>query len=181
HPGLIQNILEKGHLLGNHSYRHDNLLMLRSRKQLFKDISTAQEVLSRFHIKTLAFRPPVGITNPKLGGVLKDLGMIAVNFSRRGMDAGNRRLKGLSKRVLKDLGNDHIVALHDVMPKKHGALKQLWLKEVENVLQGIKDRGFKVLPLSDLIGKPIMTWESDSNEKESICLPPKKSLTGISA
>jgi peptidoglycan/xylan/chitin deacetylase (PgdA/CDA1 family) len=170
HPRLIQNILEKGHLLGNHSYRHDNLLMLRSRKQLFKDISTAQEVLSRFHIKTLAFRPPVGITNPKLGGVLKDLGMIAVNFSRRGMDAGNRRLKGLSKRVLKDLGNDHIVVLHDVMPKKHGALKQLWLKEVENVLQGIKDRGFKVLPLSELIGKPIMTWKSDSNEKESICL-----------
>ncbi|MCF8127034.1 MAG: polysaccharide deacetylase family protein [Deltaproteobacteria bacterium] len=166
HPRLIENILENGHLLGNHSYRHDNLLMLRSQKQLFKEIGTAQEVLARFHIRALAFRPPVGITNPKLGGVLKELKMIAVNFSCRGLDAGNRRVKGLSKRILRHLENDHIIALHDVMPKRDPALKQLWLKEVEKVLQGIKDRGFKVLPLSELIRKPVMIWESDSDGKK---------------
>jgi len=174
HPGLIQNILEKGHLLGNHSYRHDNLLMLRSRKQLFKEISTAQEVLARFHIRALAFRPPVGITNPKLGGVLKELKMIAVNFTCRGLDAGNRRVKGLSKRILRHLENDHIIALHDVMPKGDPALKELWLKEVEKMLQGIKDRGFKVLPLSELIGKPVMIWESHSNEKKVFACNEKK-------
>ncbi len=174
HPRLIQNILEKGHSLGNHSYRHDNLLMLRSRKQLVEEISTAQEVLARFHIRTLAFRPPVGITNPKLGGVLKELGMIAVNFSCRGMDAGNRRLKGLSKRVLRHLEADHIIALHDVMPKGHAALKQLWLKEVEKVLQGIKERGYRALPLSELIGKPIMTREFDSNEEKVFASNRKK-------
>jgi peptidoglycan-N-acetylglucosamine deacetylase len=174
HPGLIQDILEKGHLLGNHSYRHDNLLMLRSREQLFREISTAQEVLARFHIRALAFRPPVGITNPKLGGVLKELGMIAVNFTCRGLDAGNRRVKGLSKRILRHLENDHIIALHDVMPKGDAALKQLWLKEVEKMLQGIKDRGFKVLPLSDLIGKPVMIWESHSNEKKVFACNEKK-------
>jgi len=174
HPGLIQSILEKGHLLGNHSYRHDNLLMLRSQKQLFKEISTAQEVLARFHIRALAFRPPVGITNPKLGGVLKELKMIAVNYTCRGLDAGNRRVKGLSKRILRHLENDHIIALHDVMPKGDPALKELWLKEVEKMLQGIKDRGFKVLPLSELIGKPVMIWESHSNEKKVFACNGKK-------
>jgi len=173
-PRLIQKILEKGHLLGNHSYSHDNLLMLRSHKQLFKEINSAQEVLTRFHIRTLAFRPPVGITNPKLGGVLEKLGMIAINFSCRGMDAGNRRLKGLSKRVLRHLENDHIIALHDVMPKGHAGLELQWLKEVEKVLQGIKNRGFKVLPLSELIGKPVMVWASDSNTKEAFSATEKK-------
>ncbi len=168
HPNLIQNILEKGHSLGNHSYRHDNLLMLRSRKQLLKDIRTAQEIFARFHIRTLAFRPPVGITNPKLGGVLKELGMIAVNFSCRGMDAGNRRIKGLSKRILRHLGPGHIIALHDVMPKGHESKTLLWIKEVERVLQGIKDRGFEVLSLSEMIGQPVMIWESDPKDK-NIC------------
>ena len=155
HPQLIKKILEKGHLLGNHSYNHDNLCMLKSSKHLFREISATQEVLARFHVKPLAFRPPVGITNPKLWGVLKELGMVNVNFSCRGLDAGNRRLNGLSRRVLKHLRSDHIIALHDVMPKRRAALK-LWLNEIDKVLQGIKYRGLKVLPLSELIGRPVM-------------------------
>ena len=144
-----------GHLLGNHSYSHDNLCMLKSSQHLHKEINAAQETLARFQVKALAFRPPVGITNPRLGGVLEDLGMINVNFSRRGMDFGNRRVRGLSKRVLKHLRPGHIIALHDVMPKRRGDL-QLWLNEIDKVLQGIEDRGLKILPLSELMGQPVM-------------------------
>ncbi|OQY50063.1 MAG: hypothetical protein B6240_02335 [Desulfobacteraceae bacterium 4572_87] len=162
HPLLIKKILEKGHLLGNHSYSHDNLCMLKNSQYLFKEISATQQVLARFHVKTLVFRPPVGITNPRLGGILNNLGMVNVNFTRRGVDFGNRRLKGLSKRVLRHLQNDHIIALHDVMPTKPTAL-QLWLNEIDKVLQGIKDRKMKVLPLSELIGRPVMIWTSNSN------------------
>ena len=155
HPHLIKKILKAGHLLGNHSYSHDNLCMLKSRKHLFQEINAAQEVLARFQVKTLVFRPPVGITNPKLWGILKDLGMINVNFTSRGADFGNRRLKGLSMRVLKHLQTDHIILLHDVMPKRHADL-QLWLNEIDKILLGIEGRGMKVIPLSELIGQPVM-------------------------
>ena len=155
HPQLIKKILKMGHLLGNHSYSHDNFCMLKSSQYLFQEINAAQEVLARFHVKTLVFRPPVGITNPRLWGVLNNLGMITVNFSCRGMDAGNRRLKGLSNRVLKHLQTDHIIALHDVSPKKRAALYQ-WLNEIDKVLQGIKDREMEVLPLSELLEQPVM-------------------------
>ena len=130
HPQLIKKILKRGHLLGNHSYSHDNLCMLKSSKHLFREISAAQEVLARFHVRPLAFRPPVGITNPKLWRVLKELGMVNVNFSCRGLDAGNRRLNGLSRCVLKHLQSDHIIALHDVMPKRPAAFN-LWLNEID--------------------------------------------------
>ncbi len=163
HPQLIQKILSHGHLLGNHSYSHDNLLMLKSRKRLFQEINAAQEVLARFGIRTLAFRPPVGITNPKLWGVLQDLGMVNINFSCRGMDVGNRRLEGLSRRVLKQLRNDDIIVLHDVMPKGRGSLSG-WLTEIDGILQGIQDRSMMVLPLSELIGRPVMIQAS--NEKD---------------
>ena len=155
HPRLVKKILAEDHLLGNHSYSHDNFCMFRRRKILFREISAVQEVLAGFGVRTLAFRPPVGITNPRLWGVLQDLGMINVNFSCRGMDAGNRWLKGLSSRVLKHLRNDHIIALHDVIPKNRGDLSA-WLNEIEEVLQGIKARGMIVLPLSELIGRPVM-------------------------
>ena len=163
HPQLVKKILAEGHLLGNHSYSHDNFCMLKSSKRLFREISAAQEVFAHFGVRPLAFRPPVGITNPRLRGVLQDLGMVNINFSCRGMDAGNRWLKGLSRRVLRHLRNDQIIALHDVMPKRRGRLLE-WLNEIDRVLQGIKERGMMVLPLSELIGRPVMTQAS--NEKE---------------
>ena len=155
HPHLIEKILEKGHLLGNHTYHHDNFCMLKSSRYLYGEINAVQELLVPFHVKALAFRPPVGITNPKLQGVLEKLGMVTVNFSCRGLDMGNRRLNGLSRRVLRHLRRGHIIALHDVMPKKDGAL-QFWLCEIDKILQGIKDRGLEVLPLSDLVEQPMM-------------------------
>jgi peptidoglycan/xylan/chitin deacetylase (PgdA/CDA1 family) len=173
HPQLIKKILKMGHLLGNHSYSHDNLCMLKSRKHLFQEISAAQEILARFHVKTLVFRPPVGITNPKLLGVLKDLGMVIVNFTRRGMDFGNRRLKGLSKRILKHLRSDHIIALHDVSPTKRADLP-LWLNEIDKVLQGINDRGMTVLPLSELMGRPVMIETPDTNDEKVLRMAQKK-------
>lgn len=173
HPQLIHKILNHGHLLGNHSHRHDNLCMLKSRKYLFQEINAAQEVLARFQVKTLAFRPPVGITNPKLRGILKDLGMINVNFTNRGVDFGNRRLKGLSMRVLKHLQTDHIIAFHDIMPKRHANL-QLWLNEIDKVLQGIENREMTVIPLSDLIGRPVMIWAPDANGHKHLRMDPKK-------
>ncbi len=162
YPQLIQKILRHGHLLANHSYSHDNLLMLRRRKRLFWEIDAVQEILARFGVSPLAFRPPVGITNPRLWGVLRELDMINVNFSCRGMDAGNRRIEGLSRRVLKQLRNDDIIVLHDVMPKGRGSLSG-WLTEIDGILQGIQDRGMMVLPLSELIGRPVMI--QISNEK----------------
>ncbi len=155
HPRLIETILERGHQIGNHSFSHDNLMMLKSRRRLLREIRAAQDALAYFRIRPLAFRPPVGITNPKLSGVLQELGMVTVNFTCRGRDMGNRRLGGLSDRVLNCLKQGHIIALHDTMPKKSGELER-WLHEIDRILMGIRDRNLKVLSLQELIGQPVM-------------------------
>ena len=63
HPELIAAILAHGHTIGNHSSRHDNLLMLRSSKALADDIRATQEILAGMGIRPLLFRPPIGITS----------------------------------------------------------------------------------------------------------------------
>lgn len=168
HPHLIREILAKGHLLGNHTYSHDNLIMLKSKKRLMKEISATQEVLAGFCVRTMVFRPPVGIINPKLPAVLRELEMVTVNFSRRGMDMGNRRLKGLSNRVLKRLRQNHIIMLHDVTPKNGGGLGR-WLEEIEKILSGIKDRELEVLPLPELLERTVMRRTKDKKRQKDAC------------
>ena len=155
HPYLIKRILSEGHSIGNHSYNHNPLIMVKSRKRLYKEIETAQRTLRKFGIVPLAFRPPVGITNPRLQRILLGLGMYCINFSCRAFDRGNRSINGLSRRILKKIKSGDIIMLHDVRSGRDFDI-QLWLDEIELLIVGIGNKGINILPLSKIIGKDIM-------------------------
>lgn len=155
HPALIREILSRGHTLGNHSYHHDPLLMLRSRAKLREEIARTQDLLSAFAVRPLAFRPPVGVTNSRLPGVLRELGMYCVNFSCRAFDRGNRRIAGLAEIILKKVRPGDIILLHDVAPKGGEGIEE-WLGETEEIVSGLKRQGYQILSLEDLIDRVVM-------------------------
>lgn len=167
YPDLIHEIIRRGHSVGNHSYSHDPFLMLKSHDRLYREVYDAQDVLRKLGIDTLAFRPPVGIINPKLPAILTKLGLLCVTFSCRAYDAGNLHVRNLAGRILKKMQGDDIILLHDQPPRRRKDDLIFW-REIENILTGIKALGLRVVPLDELIGKEIM----------KIIPPSGKSLTG---
>ncbi|MBW1847830.1 MAG: polysaccharide deacetylase family protein [Deltaproteobacteria bacterium] len=155
HPELINKIISNGHSIGNHTYTHDPFIMLKSAHHLHKEIETTQETLKKQGIVPLIFRPPVGITNPKLYKILDMNGLYCVNYNRRACDAGNKRIKNLAQKILKRVGPGDIIMLHDTLPVKGNEL-YVWLNEIDNLLSGIMNKGLSILPLSDIIGKSVM-------------------------
>jgi peptidoglycan/xylan/chitin deacetylase (PgdA/CDA1 family) len=155
YPHLIEEILNHGHCVANHSFNHDVFMAFRSRHTVMRDIAAVQDVLRRHGIAPLAFRPPAGITSPRLREALQTMGMYAVNFSCRARDGGNRWLRHLSQKILRHLRPDDIVLLHDIPPRS-AALLSLWVEEIDRVLEGIRTKGLFVLPLAELIGRPVM-------------------------
>jgi peptidoglycan-N-acetylglucosamine deacetylase len=158
HPEIIGEIIARGHTIGNHSFNHNPLVMLRSYNYLYQEIFRAQEVLRKMGIQTLAFRPPVGIINPKLSPVLDKLGMFCVTFSCRAFDAGNRCVKNLGSKILKKVKAGDIILLHDVPPRRKED-SVILLSEIETILAGLTVKGLKVVPLSTLINREVMIIE----------------------
>lgn len=155
HPALIQAILDQGHTIGNHSCRHDNFIMLKSVRRLRKEILTTQTILKQFDITPLAFRPPVGITNPRLAAAIQGTPLFVVNFNRRAGDWGNRRLTHLSRRIIRRLHPGDIILLHDTRPADPRRFAQ-WRREINRLPAGIAGRGLTVVPLAQLIQRPVM-------------------------
>jgi peptidoglycan/xylan/chitin deacetylase (PgdA/CDA1 family) len=164
HPKLIKEIVRQGHLVGNHSYKHSYRMLFRSCPTIVADIEATQNVLNGFGIQPLAFRPPAGITSPRLRSALFKTGMYLVNFSCRRLDGGNRRISNIAKMILKRIRPDDIVLLHDNPPPDEGLIPT-WLNEIELLLAGIETKGLMVLPLSELIGKPVMISMVDGVEE----------------
>ena len=155
-PEIIKDIVSRGHSIGNHSFSHNPLLTLTSSNNLYREISAAQEVLREMGINTRAFRPPVGIVNPKLSPVLDKLGMFCVTFSCRAFDAGNFHVKDLASKILKKVKADDIILLHDVPPRRKED-NMVLLLEIEQMLKGIISIGLCIIPLADLINKEVMS------------------------
>jgi hypothetical protein len=80
--------------------------------------------------------------------------MFCVTFSCRALDAGNRRVKNISAKILKKVKADYIILLHDVPPRRKED-SVILLSEIESILQGLIIKGLKIVSLSDLIGRDI--------------------------
>jgi peptidoglycan/xylan/chitin deacetylase (PgdA/CDA1 family) len=155
YPEVIREILAEGHGIGNHSYTHDNYIMFRKPDTITGEIDRCQQVFREFGFLARLFRPPVGIITSRYADALHCTGLQAVNFSRRARDMGNRRIRGLSRKILKDLQADDIVLLHDTPPRR-GREVAAWLAEIELLLTGIREKGLEVVTLDLLIGQPVM-------------------------
>ncbi|OGQ98122.1 MAG: hypothetical protein A2521_11065 [Deltaproteobacteria bacterium RIFOXYD12_FULL_57_12] len=159
HPELIAAILARGHSIGNHSLRHDPFLMLRTPKTLQEDIHTTQEILKKYGVRPLVFRPPAGITNPRLRRVLARENLIAITYSCRAFDGGNRNVRDLAGRILRRLRPGHIIMLHDLPPQRQTSAGY-WQKELDRLFAALKDN-YQVVSLEEIIRQPVMMNELD--------------------
>jgi peptidoglycan/xylan/chitin deacetylase (PgdA/CDA1 family) len=154
YPEIARDIVAQGHSLGNHSFNHDMWGAFRSTKTMTQEIQATQQALKGLGIVALAYRPPMGITSPRLRGVMPKEGMFVVNFSCRAWDGGNRRIRNLSQRILQRVRANDILLLHENLTRP--SLLPSWAKEVDRILGGIREKGLEVLPLAELIGRPVM-------------------------
>jgi peptidoglycan/xylan/chitin deacetylase (PgdA/CDA1 family) len=154
HPELVAAMVADGHGIGNHSFRHDPLGAFRSARTTAAEIEATQRALKPLGVEPLAYRPPMGITTPRLRRALAGSGMFVVNFSRRAWDGGNRRIGKLAGRILKRVRPGDIVLLHERLPDP--ARLADWEREIDLILKGLAENGLAVVPLAELIGREVM-------------------------
>ena len=120
----------------------------------------AQKAVGAFGIMPRFFRPPAGITNWKLGSILKREGLHCITFSCRAFDAGNRNFKGLATRILKKAKPDDIILLHDVLPN-HSVASDVLIEEFEKIFSGLKSKNLQPVSLGQLIGIPMISPQEE--------------------
>jgi peptidoglycan/xylan/chitin deacetylase (PgdA/CDA1 family) len=147
YPEMIKQIDQEGHILGNHSFRHAWWTNFLVSGALDREISMAQEAIDGAVGKVPAyFRPPIGLTNPHLRRALKKHGLSVVGWDVRPFDTTASTEKVI-KRVLKQIRNGSIIALHDTgrTPADLGRL-------TDELVTKIKERKYTFGELEELTG-----------------------------
>jgi peptidoglycan/xylan/chitin deacetylase (PgdA/CDA1 family) len=114
HPELAARIVGEGHLLENHSYTHDNLTNLFSVARLRAELTQTQEIIQRATgIVPRCFRPPMGLSNPRVFRAARRLGLTVVGWSTRGLDTKLTDPEQIVARIVRRLEPGAIILLHD--------------------------------------------------------------------
>ncbi len=115
HPEIVRDIAERGHAVGIHSHVHDRLLTLRSPDTVGDDLAEAIATVEGITgLRPTLFRPPVGLTSPRIARALEWFDLVVVGWSVRGLDGLSGALpERVAGRILPKLKDGAIVLLHD--------------------------------------------------------------------
>lgn len=145
HPKLVADMRAQGHGVENHSYSHPNNFALRGPRGLRQEVQRAQDVLARTAgERPSLFRAPAGIQNPWLAGVLADLELSLVSWTRRGFDTVSRDGKRVAARLVgAGLRAGDILLLHDRTPARDRNGRPVVLEALPRVLDVMARTGLR--------------------------------------
>lgn len=147
HPDLIERMLKEGHIIGNHSMLHHPATNIFRSSRLRRDIAAAQAIIQEISGATpVYFRPPMGLSNPRLFPVLRELGLQAVGWTTRAFDSSNSKPEKLAARLIRGVRPGAILLLHDNILRKDTMEQTLRL-----LLDNLAARGYQIERLDLLL------------------------------
>lgn len=147
HPEIAARIVREGHLLENHSYAHSNATNLFSVGRLRAELRQTQEAIKTVTgIAPKCFRPPMGLSNPRVFKTAREAGLTVIGWSTRGLDTKLVEPDQIVARICKRLAPGAIILLHD-----GNIPAERLLTTVKTLLDRLRTLDYEVVRLDQLL------------------------------
>jgi peptidoglycan/xylan/chitin deacetylase (PgdA/CDA1 family) len=144
YPEILQQTVQGGHLVGNHSYSHSHFFDFYRKDKLVLDLQKADKIIREVIGKRpIFFRPPYGVTNPAIRKALAITNHYVIGWSIRSMDGIIKNEKIIFNRIVKRISPGSIVLLHDT--------SQNTVKVLEQLLVFLKSNKYQIVSLEELL------------------------------
>jgi peptidoglycan/xylan/chitin deacetylase (PgdA/CDA1 family) len=123
---LFKSIIEKGHLVGNHTYSHSKDIGFSKTKTVITEIEKTDEVIEKYSgSKPKYFRPPFGVTNPKIARAINKTKHKVIGWNIRSLDTLIHDENKIHNRIIRQIRPGSIILLHDTSEKSVKVLERL--------------------------------------------------------
>jgi peptidoglycan/xylan/chitin deacetylase (PgdA/CDA1 family) len=114
---LVKDILDEGHLIGNHTYNHKRLTKIGNAQAIEEIVSFDDLMKEKFKYDVKYFRPPYGRFTISTGKILEDKSLKCVMWSLLTKDYKND-FEVVKFAVRNYLRKNSIIVLHDSLKSK---------------------------------------------------------------
>jgi peptidoglycan-N-acetylglucosamine deacetylase len=148
YPELIQRIMDEGHHIGLHSFKHMNAIFLLP-NQTKREFADSVRIMNKLGVKVKYFRPPWGMFNPLTFYYAKLHNLKVVLWSVHASDWSRWvNVDYIKNRLINKVRPGDIVLLHDGRGAKDAP--QRTINALETVLPALKQKGYRFVLAKDL-------------------------------
>lgn len=141
HPELVQQLAQAGHVIANHTYQHEFMPMLTTKRIESEIQKTQQAILQACGQTPALFRAPYGILDNRVADCLKERSMKPVYWSSVSEDWLPLGAKRVISRVVRKLSDGDLIVLHE------GWFPEQTLDATRGVIKFAKQAGYAFEPL----------------------------------
>jgi len=151
HPDIAREIVQAGHVVGNHTFTHP-LLTFKSASEIRQELSACRSALQdAIGEHSNLFRPPFGGRRPAVLRIARELGLAPIMWNVTGYDWTAPPSTEIEQKVVKQIRGGDVILLHDGGHKQMGADRSQTVLATENLIKKYKAEAYEFLTIPQMM------------------------------
>ena len=149
-PDIVRRVAEAGHVIGNHTWSHPNLIFV-SGSELRRQISQTQHALAdAIGSPSNLFRPPFGGRRPGTFAAVRALGFEPIMWRVSSYDWQVSSSEAIEDRVVRDVRGGDVILMHDGDHARMGADRSHTVRATDSLIRRYKDQGYEFVTVPQM-------------------------------
>jgi peptidoglycan/xylan/chitin deacetylase (PgdA/CDA1 family) len=150
-PDIAREISSAGHVIGNHTYDHPNLIFVR-RSEVESQVRRCAEVLQQtVGTHSSLFRPPYGGRTPQALRAVRRCGLVPVLWSVSGRDWEAKSAAEIENKVMGSVEGGDVILLHDGGHRYLGVDRSFTVSAVDELIGRCREEGFTFVTVPEMM------------------------------
>jgi peptidoglycan/xylan/chitin deacetylase (PgdA/CDA1 family) len=146
-PDIVREIVQAGHVVGNHTFTHP-LLIFKSETEIRRQLSECRSALQdAVGQHSNLFRPPFGGRRPAVLRVAHELGLEPVMWNVTGYDWHVPPAAVIEHKIAKQIRGGDVILLHDGGHKHMGADRSQTVIATDRLIARYKSEGYEFVTI----------------------------------
>ena len=150
-PDIVREVLRAGHVVGNHTFSHPNLIFASARQTRMQLLDCEQALTDAVGEHSRLFRPPFGGRRPSTLRIARTLGLVPVMWRVTGWDWKGKPAEYVECRVREQVRGGDVILLHDGGHLTFGADRSQSVIATDRLITRYKSEGYEFVTVSEMM------------------------------
>lgn len=159
YPAIAREVVQRGHLIGSHTYSHSDLLKLSDEQAIWEIDHSLQVIEKAVGIRPHLLRPPHGFRDAFILSAAARLNLQVIQWTVMAEDWKKPGIDIITNRVVNHATNGSIILLHDGDGVQSGDRSQT-IAATKRIIRLLKDQGYQFVTVNEI-------FDSHQHERSS--------------
>jgi peptidoglycan/xylan/chitin deacetylase (PgdA/CDA1 family) len=154
-PDIARELVRAGHVVGNHTFSHPNLIFASARQTRTQLLDCQQALADAVGEHSRLFRPPFGGRRPSTLRIARELGLEPVMWSVTGWDWKGKPAEYVERRVRQQVRGGDVILLHDGGHSTFGADRSQSVIATDRLIDRYKSDGYEFVTVPEMMQRAV--------------------------